>query len=288
MDLAGIFINEGPLSILSRRNIKPQTIKDENRGTIFNGPLILIINGQSASASEVLAASLQDYNRALIVGQDSYGKATGQVIFPNDTSTSYEKINNRDFQNNSSFVKMTVSKLYRITGKTAQKNGIHPDVSLPDVYKGLYKKEKDYKTVLSSDSIIKKTYYTPLEKFPVEKLQLSSVERLQSDSILHDAILVRDSILAYIENNKNGINLDFESYVDQEKEIIRLIDFLSTGKPDMNRIFKVENHAYEDKVISLDEYQRELNMEVRTELKGDPILMETYRIMIDLISFTKK
>ncbi|TND08207.1 MAG: hypothetical protein FD123_2462 [Bacteroidetes bacterium] len=79
LGLAGIFIDEGPLCIYKGRSGKPLLMKDLNRGKIYGGPLIVLVNGLSASASEILSAALSDYNRAVILGSSTYGKATGQV-----------------------------------------------------------------------------------------------------------------------------------------------------------------------------------------------------------------
>ena len=86
LQLCGIFIDEGPLAGIRDKTGKVIFHKDPNRGTIYDGPLVVMINNQSASASELVAAALQDYNRAVIVGSPSYGKATMQVVFPMDTT----------------------------------------------------------------------------------------------------------------------------------------------------------------------------------------------------------
>ena len=85
MQLAGIFIDAGPVASFKEKDGKVQFLKDPNRGTIYDGPLIVLINGASASASEFFSATLQDYNRALIVGGTTYGKGTAQEVFPLDT-----------------------------------------------------------------------------------------------------------------------------------------------------------------------------------------------------------
>ena len=82
VDLAGIFVDVGPMAILEMKNQEPITAKDMNRGMAFTGPMIVLVNGHSASASELVAAALQDYNRAIIVGSQTFGKATGQVVLP--------------------------------------------------------------------------------------------------------------------------------------------------------------------------------------------------------------
>ena len=87
VDLSGIFIDAGPVAQIKSRDAKVYTMKDVNRGsTIYDGPLILMVNGYSASASEMVAGTLQDYNRAVIVGSPTYGKATAQVVLPMDTT----------------------------------------------------------------------------------------------------------------------------------------------------------------------------------------------------------
>lgn len=79
-DLAGIFIDFGPVIMYKQSGQPVLVLKDSNKGTIYNGPLIIMINGFSASASELLASSLQDHKRALIVGGRTYGKGTGQIF----------------------------------------------------------------------------------------------------------------------------------------------------------------------------------------------------------------
>ncbi len=282
MNLAGIFISEGPLCIVSDIGTKPFTLKDENRGTIYNGPLILMINGQSASASELLAASLQDYNRALIVGQTTYGKSTGQVVLPNDSAVNFLNKDSDQWLNSTSFLKITTSRIYRITGKSAQQKGIQPDVVLPDIYKGFYHKEKDYPTSLKNDSIIKKTYYTPLKAYPSARLQEASDHRMQSDTIFATICATRDSILTFVEKQKNGIDLHLEKMIEREKTKQQLIDRLSQKVTD-NSTYSVANNAYEKQIIDVDDYLKEQNRQILNDLWGDPTLIETYKIMIDLI-----
>src|ERR1700676_1766568 len=84
--LAGIFIDSGPVGMTRNKEGKIYTMKDVNRGSVYDGPLILLINGFTASASEMLAGTLQDYHRALIVGSPSFGKATAQIVLPLDTA----------------------------------------------------------------------------------------------------------------------------------------------------------------------------------------------------------
>ena len=122
------------------RERKGAPLKDVNRGTVYDGPLVVMVNGASASASEVLAGTLQDYNRGLIVGGRTYGKATGQSIMPVGGEMAIKK-----GDAGRGYVKVTTQKLYRVTGRSAQGGGILPDVLLPDVFAALDLGEKRHR-----------------------------------------------------------------------------------------------------------------------------------------------
>ncbi|HEY0769573.1 MAG TPA: S41 family peptidase, partial [Sphingobacteriaceae bacterium] len=81
MNMTGIFIDAGPVGVERVKGMEPFTLKDSNRGTVYDGPLVIMVNGVSASASELVSAALQDYRRAIIVGSNTYGKATAQEMF---------------------------------------------------------------------------------------------------------------------------------------------------------------------------------------------------------------
>ncbi|HEX6915669.1 MAG TPA: S41 family peptidase, partial [Chitinophagaceae bacterium] len=168
VDLAGIFIDAGPVAIMKDRGEKSFTLKDGNRGTIWDGPLVIMINGFSASASELLAGTLQDYNRAVIVGSRSYGKATGQTVLPMDTTINLEKdFNNRE---TGSYIKMTLSKLYRINGTTAQFAGVVPDVVLPDIIDSDPHRESNEAFAIPATGTEPNKYFKPLP--PINKTGL--------------------------------------------------------------------------------------------------------------------
>jgi carboxyl-terminal processing protease len=159
VELAGIFIDAGPVEQIKTRDAKIITLKDVNRGTVWDGPLLLLVNGSSASASEMVAGTLQDYNRALIVGSPTYGKATAQVVLPMDTSIDLNTYNGNGHA--SSYLKVTISKLYRITGNTAQLNGVKPDILLPDPPDAVTQREADEKFALAASPIDANKYFRP-------------------------------------------------------------------------------------------------------------------------------
>lgn len=154
LNLAGIFVNEGPLFYARYNKEKPLALKDLNRGTVYDDPIVVIVNGRSASASELFAAILQDYNRAIVVGSPTFGKATIQRVF--------------DLPKVGGSVNVTVGKFYRICGKGHQAIGIMPDINLDN---DEYKREASFLCALSNDTIKPSPYYMPLKSIPVRAIE---------------------------------------------------------------------------------------------------------------------
>ncbi|HTB25253.1 MAG TPA: S41 family peptidase, partial [Puia sp.] len=138
--LAGIFIDYGPVGMTRDKEGKIYTMKDVNRGSVYDGPLILLINGFTASASEMLAGTLQDYHRALIIGTPSFGKATAQVVLPLDTTFDEQHLEKMKMADD--FIKITIDRLFRVNGTSAQQTGVIPDIFLPDYSETQSEREK--------------------------------------------------------------------------------------------------------------------------------------------------
>jgi carboxyl-terminal processing protease len=180
VELAGIFIDAGPVAQIKTREAKVITLKDVNRGTVYDGPLILLVNGSSASASEMVAGTLQDYHRALIVGSPTYGKATAQVVLPMDTTVDLGTYSGQ--AQASSYLKITISKLYRITGQTAQRNGVLPDIVLPDPPDARTEREADERFALPSTPIEPNKYYTALPPLHIEAARTVARKAIDSSA----------------------------------------------------------------------------------------------------------
>jgi carboxyl-terminal processing protease len=184
IEMAGIFIDEGAVCQIRTRE-KTFPLKDVNRGVIWSGPLLLLVNGQSASASELLAASLQDYNRAVIAGTPTYGKATGQQMLPVESNSASVAVNESSQSNG--FVKLTTSRLYRTTGGAVQKSGVQPDILLPDPYQQLARKEKDEPYALPADTVPAYKYFKPLKALPISSLKQASSDRISKSGAVEKA-----------------------------------------------------------------------------------------------------
>lgn len=206
--LAGIFIDAGPIALFKTNEAKPVTLKDANRGTIYDGPLILMVNGYSASASELLASTLQDYNRALIVGSNTYGKATGQRVLPLDTTINLDA----DLSNvqAASYLKLTMSQVYRISGGTAQFTGVEPDIKLLDPTEARRDKERDEPFAIPAANIDANKYYQPLKPIVKSKLQSNAADEQKANPYF-------DKVAKYIQTKR--------TVVKQEDQSLKLADF---------------------------------------------------------------
>ncbi len=186
IELSGIFIDAGPVAQIKSRDPRILTLKDMNRGTIYDGPLMLLVNGNSASASEMVAGTLQDYNRALIVGSPTYGKATAQVVLPMDTTLDMNTFNGH--AEAASYIKLTINRLYRITGASAQFTGVQPDIVLPDPAGADGQRESDEKFALRPNSIEPNKYYKPYPPLPIATIAAAAKKEIDSSSFFTGAL----------------------------------------------------------------------------------------------------
>jgi carboxyl-terminal processing protease len=288
IDLAGIFIDEGPLSIYRSRNQKPLLLKDMNRGTAYDGPLVVLVNGLSASASELFAGIIQNYNRGMIVGSPTYGKATGQEILPLDTIFSFTDLfasrqqASRSERKNFGFVKVTVEQFYNLHNGTHQKTGIQPDLKLPEpFYFGQYR-EALLPYALPADSVKKTVYYNPLPALPLSKLVANSQLRLAQNPNFKRFGRVNDSLIDLRKKGK-PLLLKPDYFRKEEKSGYQLIEALGKCISDSSTVFVARNNEYEQKLIDIDTYNKDINEVVLKNIQQDLYLDETYRILLDYL-----
>ena len=283
IELAGIFIDAGPLSLEKDKDGKVVILKDPARGTIYDGPLGVMINGQSASASELVAGTLQDYNRAVIIGSNSFGKATMQAVLPMDTTLILEKATgNESYNEKNGFVKITLGKLYRITGNTNQLNGVSPDVVLPDAIQSLDYTERSMPFAMPSDTVMKHVVYTPLKPLAIAQLAAQSKQRVAASAYFNE---VNKLALALKSDNENQtIPLQWDAYLRwRDEQNMDLIQNEKNNTP----LFTVANSAFDNKLLELDAYQKEMSSHVKKEIMKDAYIEEAVRIMADFMRLNK-
>jgi carboxyl-terminal processing protease len=154
IELTGLFIKNGPVVQVKEPKREALVLEDKNSGVAWSGPLVVAVGKLSASASEIVAAALQDYGRALIVGdQSTHGKGTVQQVLSLESI-----ITDRRQVPSPGKLKLTVSKFYRIDGGSTQKQGLTPDIVLPSLYDYLEIGEASLENALPPDRIAKADY----------------------------------------------------------------------------------------------------------------------------------
>ncbi|MFN6945910.1 MAG: S41 family peptidase, partial [Cytophagaceae bacterium] len=270
LNLAGIFIDEGPLFILKERDEKPKLVKDMNRGTIYDGPLLVMVNGESASASELVAATLQDYNRAIITGSQTFGKATGQAIIPLDTNAA----NLANFTSPYGLASTTVYKLYRITGASNQARGLTPDITIPDHSYLSESGESKLFNAFHNDSVAKKVYYKKLPPLPVKQLSENSLERIRNNPGFQPSNFPKE--------NYQDFPLYISGYLERINTIKNFYQEVETA-PQKTTIYKITNLIADQERMMIDVYGGILNKNRIDGLLSDITLEESYNILCDYI-----
>jgi len=285
MNLAGIFIDEGPLFIIKEKNRKPYLVKDINRGSLYKKPLLVMINETSASASELFSNIVKDYNLGVVVGQTSYGKGSAQNVLPLDTTLFYSK--NKDaIKNNVDFIKITNSVFYRLNCSTHQGNGVVPDVMLPPTPGYSMIKENKELYFLPPDSIVKKVIYNPNTKINFAPLQNNSKQRLAASKDFKRYLQISDSVSDVI-NKTRKVVLKFNDYKKFKKETDVLYNSLDNAFETNSNTINVFNNTFDLKLEQVNIAAKEFNSKIIQSIQKDIFINESFNIMNDLINQKK-
>jgi carboxyl-terminal processing protease len=223
VDMTGYFIDQGPVVQVKSTGGRKEVLKDVDPSVVWDGPLVVLVNEFSASASEIIAAALQDYKRAIILGsKQTFGKGTVQNIVDLNrmiTGGTYGDLG---------AIKITTDKFYRVNGKSTQLEGVKSDVVFPDRYAYVEMGEKDQDNPLAWDRITPAPYkpYNTLLNYDYTLEQ--SKKRLEANPII-DLI---DEQALWVRKQQNDFSyfLDYESYKserDSKKEYAKRFKKLS-------------------------------------------------------------
>ncbi|UQD57309.1 S41 family peptidase [Flavobacterium sp. K5-23] len=270
--LAGIFVDKGPISIIIDNKQTQTIIEDPFFGMLYKDPIVLMINSSSASASEFFASILQDYNRAILVGTPTLGKATMQSIRPLEE------------YKDDHFLKITINKFYRITGKSHQKTGVNPDVYLPEFYENIYQKEKDQITAFKNDSIETPIYIKPyIKPSLIQKIALKNNRRIDTISYFNEIKIINTKLNSLNNNPKRETAMTLDSVFNDQKAINSLFEEISSfesKKLDLN----IYNSDLTNLHLNFNLPDKENNQLRLKALKTNHYLGEAIQILEDFIT----
>jgi len=215
VQMAGLFISSGPICQVKGRDEKPSVMRDRDNRVQYDGPLAVMVDGTSASASEIFAAAIQDYNRGVIIGSSStYGKGTVQRNIP--LNPEGEAILSNKNSADLGSIKLTLQKFYRINGGATQLNGVVPDVILPNRYDYLKFREKDNPNPLKWDEIAKADYQPWGSDYSLQDL-LNAVNGEIKNNESFNKIKTNVDWLDKYNNKAYSININ--QYKEEQKKL---------------------------------------------------------------------
>jgi carboxyl-terminal processing protease len=211
--LSGLFIADGPVVQLRQSNGRIEVLTDKDPTIAYDGPLVVLVDRYSASASEIFAAAIQDYGRGIVVGQQTFGKGTVQNLFPLDR---YKRAPNPGFGQ----LTLTIGKYYRVTGNSTQHRGVVPDISLPSSIDSSLVGESTRDTALPWDQIAATDFSG--NQFPYRPVPALEQRHVQRQVDNPDFDYLRDDIAAMQDARERvSVSLNREKR-EAEREQFRL------------------------------------------------------------------
>ena len=275
VQMAGLFIEDGPIVQVKDRDNKASVLKDKDRNVLYTGPLAVMVNEFSASASEIFAAAIQDYNRGIIIGSTStYGKGTVQRNIGLD-ETGFS-MSNADLGT----VKLTLQKFYRINGGSTQLKGVNSDIVLPDNLEQLKVREKDDEDALPWDEIEKASYSDWKPGYDLKIIQQMAALRLSNDPTFK---LIKESTDWLSKQNDKQYSLQIDKYRTEQKSIrttIKQMESLLKLKDSLN----VSALPQEVTKYDNDKNKKDRFVQWIKSLQEDVYLDQAIKVMNDMIS----
>ena len=272
--MTGLFIDQGPIVQVKGRFGKPYVLEDNEKGVYYDGPLVILVNSFSASASEIMAAAIQDYDRGIVMGSAStFGKGTVQRFVDLDRMIrdGFDEIKPLGV------IKMTTQKFYRIDGGATQNKGVIPDIIMPDNYRYIETGEKEQDYALPWDEIEAVPYKNwQASGFDKNQVALSGQQRVDDNEIF-------DVINNYAQNLKSqrdltSYSLNLEQYRKEQKQ---LKEASEAYKKHFENVLPVgiTSLPQDEMGMQSDTLKQELAKKWHEGLKKDVYLFEALKVM---------
>lgn len=282
VQMSGLFIEKGPIVQVKSRDKEPVILADKDASVVYTGPLIVVVNTQSASASEILAAALQDYGRAVIVGsQSTFGKGTVQRFFDLDRF-----VTGADELKPLGDIKLTLQKFYRINGGSTQLKGVIPDINLPDNQQYIASGEKELNYPMEWTEISPVEYSQDIVKLnALNDLKRKSENRIkaspQFEKVIANALRIKET------RDETVLPLQLDEYraLDRSREEESIAFKKAFGPIEK---LKPQNLVMDLPVIQSDSSKLGRNQAWMESLGKDIYLEETLHIMKDLMAIVHK
>lgn len=297
VDMAGIFVGAGPVVQVQGSGNQKITLKSQASDPIYTGPLAIMVNNGSASASEIMAAAMQDYGRAVIIGTNTFGKGTVQKLVSLDQFVSssmrdqiidaFNKAKGGDAEYDGiGSLKLTIQKFYRINGGSTQLKGVKPDVNLPDPYEQLDNiGERKDPAALPWDKITAADYKSWSNPPLIDFLRGNSEKRVAANETFK---IIQQTAARYKkQQDENVVSLNEQKFVAKQKEA----EALSKKVEELDKVsnpIAVSNLKADLSRVNVDTVSQNKNSAWLKALKKDVYISETTNVMNDWITSSTK
>ena len=274
VDMAGMFIESGPVVQVKYFDKEKQVLRDRDRSILWRGPLVILVNEGSASASEILAAAMQDYERAIIIGgNQTWGKGTVQNVFP------LNRMVRGNTKGDLGALRYTTQKYYRVNGGSVQLEGVKSDINLPFRYKYLDFGEKDSENPLQWDEIENINYQKWNSNFDFDFAIKNSQKRMKESEHLK----LVDENAKWIKDirEKKIFNLNYQKFRSELEENIKTTEkFKKLDNFSLDYSFK--SLPYETQMIENDSVLGKKRERWHKSLNKDIYIGEALNVLSDL------
>lgn len=264
VDMTGLFIDEGPVVQIRSRGGKIRELSDDDAGVVYDGPMIVLVNRFSASASEIFAGALQDYRRALIVGDEhTHGKGTVQALLDLDRAV---RLRGMEKYLPLGALKVTIQKFYRVSGESTQERGVVPDIVLPSRYNGLKSGEKYLPNALPWDHIESAKYKAWSQTYRnIEQLREQSAKRVATSEKFKEIKKVALKAQERRDQSKQTLQL---AQIIREREELQSLQAKTTASPHGGLTPEGEGEETENK------------KSLKEQLLEDPYVLEAEQLLL--------
>ncbi len=277
--MAGLFIEDGPIVQVKGRDEKATVLRDRDKNILYTGPLTVMVDEFSASASEIFSAAIQDYKRGIIIGSTStYGKGTVQRNIPLSPESENPLFANKNAEDLGA-LKLTLQKFYRINGGATQLKGVTPDVVLADRYEHLKFREKDNASSLSWDEIAKADYQPWTTSTTNDAVVNITYDKINKGSVFSK---IKNNINWLSTNSEKESSLNIVKYKEEQKQV-------KAAYKELDTLFKlpkelvVKNVAADTVNINAAKDRVERNKQWLKRLSGDIYIDETLKVVNTMI-----
>ncbi len=274
VDMAGLFIKEGPVVQVKTTGEPKEVLSDKDKSILWDGPLVILVNELSASASEILAAAMQDYKRAIVIGSEqTYGKGTVQQVL--DLNRMVRNSSGGDM----GALKFTTQKYYRIDGGSTQLEGVKSDIVVPDRYKYIGIGERTYDTPMAWDKIDPADYEEWENYFDYEATIAKSRLRMENNEQLRLIDENAKWINTIRENNDFSLNYDqYKQRLQENEDYAKRFDRIAEYQNNL----EFKSLPYELKLMAKDSTLKEKRERWHKSLSQDIYVEEALNVLQDL------